>query len=722
MRILNSFLKILLWTLLAFFFLVCAFIIFILNYDWDRSRPWINKRVSEAIGRSFSIDGHVAVGWNRPDNEKGWRSYIPWPRFTAETLRIKNPEWAKKPYWITLDKIAFDVEVLPLLYKDVVIPRLTMTQPYMDLERLAEDKVNWDVTLSSSPTVWKVNLQEVSFATGQVDISDKIKKLEAAININTLGQAIEVDELKKAQEKAKEKTQTQASSSKQNQKNSHLSSNDTNSASKASSNTSNNASDNANTYAFGLTVKGTFNNAPVKGTGKIGGLISFVDKQNRFPIQADFNAADNHFTFTGSLSDPANLAAFDVQLSVSSISMAHLYELTGITLPETPPFKTHGHLIGNLRKGKRYFKYQHFSGTVGSSDLSGSLQYYADPKPKLSGNVSSQKLVFADLAPLIGADSNAKKAKRGAAPQKTTKAVPTEQFRTERWRAMDADVVFTGKQIIKQGSLPVSDLHTHLMMKDGVLTLNPLEFGVAGGSLAGNIHLDGSKVPMKGNFDITAKRLKLKQLFPTLDLMRTSIGQVSGQAKLEAVGNSPAAWMASSNGEVKLVLQEGQISSLLLEEAGLNVANIVVTKMFGDKTVKINCAAADFIVKQGVLDSHLFAIDTEDALISVDGTVNLATEQMNLDINPKTKGFRIFSLRSPLYVKGTFKKPDVGVKIQPLLLRGGGAIGLGLINPAAALIALIAPSNNDILPCKNLMANAGKPIAPPSTKKKTTRR
>jgi len=709
MRILKSFLKILLWTLLVVFLLVCAAIIFILNVDWDRSRPWINKRVSEAIGRSFSIDGHVSVGWNRPGNEKGWRSYIPWPRFTAETLRIKNPEWAKKPYWVTLDKIYFDVEVLPLLYKDVVIPRLSITQPYIDLERLAEDKVNWNVSLSSSPTVWKVNLQEVSFATGQIDISDKIKKLEATLNINTLGQVIEVEDLKKAQEKAKQ--QTHAASLKQHKTNSQLSSIDKGAKS------SSHLSDDPNTYAFGLTVKGTFNNAPVKGTGKIGGLISFIDKQSHFPIQADFNAADNHFTFTGTLSDPANLAAFDVQLSVSSISMAHLYELTGITLPETPPFKTHGHLIGNLRKGKRYFKYQNFTGKVGGSDLSGSLQYHADPKPKLSGNVSSQKLVFADLAPLIGADSNAKKAKRGAAPQKTTKAVPTEQFRTERWRAMDADVVFTGKQIIKQGSLPVSDLHTHLIMNDGVLTLNPLAFGVAGGSLAGNIHLDGSKVPMKGNFDITAKSLKLKQLFPNLDLMRTSIGQVSGQAKLRAVGNSPAAWMSTSNGEVKLVLQEGQISSLLLEEAGLNVANIVVTKMFGDKTVKINCAAADFIVKQGVLDSHLFAIDTQDALISVDGKVNLASEQLNLDINPKTKGFRIFSLRSPLYVKGTFKKPDVGVKIQPLLLRGGGAIGLGLLNPAAALIALIAPSNNDILPCKSLMASAGKPIAPTSTKK-----
>ena len=97
--------------------------------------------------------------------------------------------------------------------------------------------------------------------------------------------------------------------------------------------------------------------------------------------------------------------------------------------------------------------------------------------------------------------------------------------------------------------------------------------------------------------------------------------------------------------------------------------------------------------------------------------VNLATEQLNLDITPKTKGVRIFSFRSPLYVKGTFKNPDVGIKFQSLLLRGGGAVGLGLINPAAALIALVAPGNNDILPCKSLMSGAREALPKPRGQK-----
>jgi hypothetical protein len=120
-------------------------------------------------------------------------------------------------------------------------------------------------------------------------------------------------------------------------------------------------------------------------------------------------------------------------------------------------------------------------------------------------------------------------------------------------------------------------------------------------------------------------------------------------------------------------------------------------------------------VTDGVLDSRVFALDTQDAIINVDGTVNLKDETMDLGAHPHTKGFRIFTLRSPLYVKGTFKNPHVGVNAAALAVRGSAMVGLGLINPFAALIPLIAPSNNKPLPCQQLLTamQAQHPTAPP---------
>jgi hypothetical protein len=87
---------------------------------------------------------------------------------------------------------------------------------------------------------------------------------------------------------------------------------------------------------------------------------------------------------------------------------------------------------------------------------------------------------------------------------------------------------------------------------------------------------------------------------------------------------------------------------------------------------------------------------------------------LDLGVHPHTKGFRIFSLRSPLYAKGTFKDPHVGVNAAALALRGGAAVGLGLINPFAALLPLLAPSNNKPLPCSQLLSQVRQaPTAPP---------
>jgi uncharacterized protein involved in outer membrane biogenesis len=179
-----------------------------------------------------------------------------------------------------------------------------------------------------------------------------------------------------------------------------------------------------------------------------------------------------------------------------------------------------------------------------------------------------------------------------------------------------------------------------------------------------------------------------------------------------------AALMGDADGNVKLLMNDGAISKTLLETAGLNIANVVVEKMFGDKTVKINCAAVDLDGDNGLFTSRLFVFDTDDATINVDGTVNFANEHMDLDVVPHTKGFRVFSLRSPLYVKGTFKQPDVGVHAGPLILRGGGALALGVLAPPAALLALIAPSHNEQTnTCAKVLSSLRDIPAPRSIKK-----
>jgi uncharacterized protein involved in outer membrane biogenesis len=773
--------KIIAWLVAIIVILIVALTIFILTFDWNRARPYINDKVTQAIGRPFAINGDLKVGWQHPVGETGWRGWVLWPRFSAANISVGNPDWTRQPQFATLDEIDFQVKVLPLLAHDIVIPAINLVNPSVDLERLLDGRNNWTFKLASSsgPSEWRLDLHDIAFAKGNIALSDQQKKVELQMVVDTLGQPIPLGEAIKQQEAASRNASAEAigksgASKLTAQANAQaaseaaaasaaaasgasatdLNASGTTAAAGASgasaagafrapgraaseapgaatsgtavasapassaseAGTAAGAQRQIPPYAIGWTLKGTYNKTPVSGSGKVGGVLALQDANRSFPVQADVKTGDLHVGVVGTITDPAHLAAVDLRLWLQGNSMAHLYSLTGVTLPETPPYATEGHLVGQFKSGGNVFKYENFTGRVGGSDLNGSLTYTArEPRPLLQGDLVSHLLQFSDLAPVIGADSKASKARRGdATEQPSSKALPVEEFHTDRWKAIDVDVKFTGRRIVKDVNLPITDLYTHVVMTDGVLSLEPLKFGVAGGSLASDIQLDGSATPLKARFSTSARHLKLKQLFPNFKTMQSALGEINGDAALTATGNSPAALAATSNGEVKALVTDGTVSLLLMEAAGLNVANVVYEKLFDNRDVKINCAAADFVATNGVLDSRVFALDTDDAVIDIDGNVNLRDESMNLGVHPHTKGFRVFSLRSPLYVKGTFKDPHVGVNAAALAVRGGAAIGLGLINPFAALIPLLAPSNNKPLPCTQLLTQVRQaPTAPP---------
>jgi uncharacterized protein involved in outer membrane biogenesis len=161
---------------------------------------------------------------------------------------------------------------------------------------------------------------------------------------------------------------------------------------------------------------------------------------------------------------------------------------------------------------------------------------------------------------------------------------------------------------------------------------------------------------------------------------------------------------------VKILINDGAVSKLLLEEIGLNVGNIIITKLVGDEPEKLNCAAADIVAKQGLWRPQIFVIDTEPMTINVDGSINLADETLDMTIHPHSKGVRVLSLRSPLYLRGTLKHPDAGVEKGPLLARGAGAAVLGVVAaPVAALAALVAPSHDEENACRGVIETMRKP-------------
>lgn len=655
-------LKYLAVTIMALIALLALLLAFASTFNWNRLKPWINDKVATATGRTFAINGDLSFSWERPPEQQiGWRRFVPWPHIRAQDIVLGNPEWSRTgPTMARLRQADATVNPLALFTKTISVRTLVLDEGNLVLEKSKDDKNNWTFDKQDKEkSSWKFALHSLAIKKGNVRYVDPAKKADATARIDT---------------------------------------------------------DQDGTVNFKL--NGTFNEGAVSGGGKAGGLLTLMDHNVQYPVQALLKVGETTITADGSLTDPSHPSALDLKLKILGASMADLFPLSGIVLPETPKFSTEGRVKGSFKENDIRVRYENFKGKVGESDIGGTLEYlHQKPRPLLRGEVESDTLRLTDLRALVGTDENINR-KSEEAKIPPGKVLPVSPFKTERWGKMDVQVKFRGKHIVRDKALPVDHLETNIALDNGVLALAPLNFGLAGGRLTTELRIDGRGDPAKARMKVSARGLRLKEMFPKVESMQASIGEVNGEAQLSAAGNSIAALLASANGEVKALISQGSISKFILEAAGLNIASAVAAKMFGDHQVQLNCMAADFGVTDGVMHTRTFVIDTSDATILADGNISFRDEKLDLTVHPDSKGVRVISLRSPLYVAGTFKKPDVGVDKGVVAAKAAAAAILGVAAaPAAALLALINPGPGEDSPCAQLLQQAGKkPQAPPPGK------
>lgn len=710
--------------------LLVAIILFIINYDLNRVKPWIEQKVSEATGRSFSIAGPLSADWHWPQPlDTGWRRWIPGVTVHAEQLTLGNPVDfatpeaparavsglpalpARQSLTVPVPDAATDVtsakadakppaaktagkadtqpdakpaaanadqgvpakqaaagardpammasiahasaslRLWPLLARHVQIDSLALDEPDIVFARREDGKVNWQFERrEKSDNPWGFDVGELRIRQGWLGYLDGPIDLAMRARLATIDNA---------------------------------------------------PADSPYGLAFALT--GSYGKADVTGQGKAGPVLSLREQEINYPLQFSARAGSVAATAEGILANPVKLSGLDFDVTLKAASMADLYPLTGLVLPNTPAFETRGHLTGSLEPQKAVWKYEDFKGKVGRSDLAGSLTYTsAKPRPRLEGFMRSEQLRLADLVPVLGtSEAKAERAKATGG-----KILPDNTFEIGRWNAMDLDLKFDGKKIISSDKLPIDALSTHAVLKNGVLRLDPLRFDVARGKFDTVVMLDSNKKPLAGDIRGTVAGLKLSALFPKVELMEKSLGQVDGALALNAQGNSVAKLLGTSTGEFKLYVRNGTLSAELLDLAGLNVGSIVVAKLFGnEREVQLQCAVADFAVNKGVARARVAKLATPEANVEMTGTIDMGRELFDLNIKPEALKWKFFSLRTPLNVVGPFSQPKVRPEVGPLALRAGAAVAAAAIAPVAlALVPITVPAAEDDANCGRLLA------------------
>ena len=639
--------------------------------DWNALKGPVERFASARSGRTVSIAGALRVQ--------------PWsfaPRLSAEGLTVGNPKWetSQQPL-VRIRKLEVQLELLPLLRGQLILPRVELREPHVYLHRDDAGRANWTfentkpANAPAAPPPRLPVVRDFLIDRGQLVVHDEILKLSLDGTINALQRA-----------------------------------------------------SNDDPRAFRVEGKGTLNGKPFV-TNIAGGPLINLDPDRPYPFEAHIEAGDIRVAASGEMKKPFDLARLTLDVTASGSDLADGYYLTQLALPNTPPYK----LSLRIERDAANVRVSQMHGTVGTSDVGGELLIDLSRKrPAVTGHLQSKHLALADLAAPLGTAPRAassvaqvaekpKPSTRGREqPAPADNVFPTARLQVERVRAMDADVKFSAHSI-QAGSLPLKEVAFHIRLEDGVLSVDPFAFEMDQGKLEGVARVDVQGMRPRTRIDVRARDIQLDQLKGKAPDARPPLGGVlEARAVLEGFGDSVHDFVADANGQITMVVPNGQVNAAFAELTGIDITR-GLGLLLTDKNNReeLRCGVAQFAVRDGTMQAQTLVFDTTDVKITGQGAVQLGPERLDLSVKGEPKHLRLTRLRTPIEVGGTLRKPRIGVKPGKTLAQGAVAAAIGaVLSPFAAIVAFVDPGLAKDENCSALLSSA--PLRPAKTASETT--
>ncbi len=599
----------------------------------------IVHEVSRATGRPVQIAGKVTVHLFRAN-----------PELTIEGLRIANPAWTASPDMLSVKKFDATLSLKSLLRFQLIFPQVTLDSPAIDVERDSPARANWDFSTAGKRTANKSPsaplqipvIQQLHLTQGTLNAADRVRKLtfKGQVSVAETGNAADV-------------------------------------------------------HALQVRGTGTLNGKPFQ--LKLDGepLIG-VQPSKPYGFETSVSAADIKLGAHVTIAHPFDLAALQASFHVSGSDLADVYYLTGLALPNTPPYDVSGTLV----RDKLRFNVDDFHGTLGGSDVAGNLSLDTGrERPKLTATLVSKQLHLADLAAPLGTQATpARKSATlatpatppAAPPAATTLLLPDADLQVQRVRGMDADVQFDAASLTT-ATVPVKKLRFHLTLDNGKIALDPLTFALPQGLFSGTVIIDAQGATPQTRIDMKLSNVDLAQFKPKSSKEAPLEGEILGRVKMRGSGSSVHKAAADADGEITLVIPNGKMRETLAELTGIDLSRglgLILTK--NQHETEVRCGVASFQADNGDLRATTLLIDTTNVLITGQGQIDLKNEALDLSLRGQPKKVRIFRLRTPITVRGSLLKPKIGVQLGKLAAQTGGAVALGaLLTPVAAVLAFV---------------------------------
>ncbi|HET7203990.1 MAG TPA: AsmA family protein [Steroidobacteraceae bacterium] len=609
-----------------------------LAWDWNWFKAPIERRVSAATGREFRIAGPLDVDLGRIIIVR------------AEDMSLANARWSLTPEMGRADLLRIEVPFWPLLRGERTLRRVDVVRPALLLERTRRGAANWHFegrTRARPAATW--SLGELRVHDGRLDVRDAPLDTDLRLTVDS-------------------------------------------------------STPQAGDESVRLLVRGSgrYRGHPFQLVGTADSPVALLERADAaYRVDFSARAGATRGRLHGALQVPLNPDRFTVDAELRGDDLEDLYPLIGLAVPSTPPYR----IEGRLERRGRVVTLKDLRGIVGDSDVAGVVGVdLSGDKPLLNADIASTHLDLDDLGGFIGLppstregesaspEQRAEAARRAASPR----LLPDKDYDLRKLSSVNANFHLHADEV-DAGKWPIQSLAFRLRLRDGLLEVEPVDLGFAGGRIAGDVRLDAREPRINAGANLALRSIDLEQVWP--NMKPPNVGRINGHIDLRGRGNSVADMLATSDGAVQLGMGRGRFSNLLLELAGLDVAESLKFLLGKDKTVALRCAYGDFAVEGGKVQTQSLVFDTTDTVMFGEGTVNLEHEALALELRPEPKDFSPVSLRGPLQIDGTLKDPKFRPEAKSLVGRAAVAAALYAITPPAALLALIETGPGENVDC-----------------------
>lgn len=602
--------KILGWTagiFIGLLLIAAGTIHFVATSDYLRGQ--IEGRASDLTGRKTKI-AKVAVQW-------GWTSNV-----KLEGIEVANAQWGKAPYMLKVDQVDVDIRLWPLLGGNLVLPRLVLRKPEVQIETGDEEQLNW-------------SMGETPLVTGAAKALEPDNRFDAPL-IGTL----EISDGKLGYRDPKRKLELDGTVSTATGK----------------------AGEGPEAE---LSVKGKLEGQPLEVRFIGGSVLMLRDTEQPYPLDLDVSFGGTKLKMKGTVQDPFKWTGANVDLTLSGPNLSDIYPLLGIPGPPTPPYT----ITGKLEREPGLWKFVQSKWRVGESDLTGEVTIDERRKPEfLTAKLVSQKLVFEDLAPLVGAtparrtNVSPKQAQTQAQLEASGDLFPNVPLHVEKLRAMNMDVTLDAKRVIAPPWLPVQALSFRVLIQDGSASVKPLALSVlGGGAIAGELAIDARTDVPKVKASVRLTDIELKNFFRQSRYFDATQGRIQGRVALAGNGRSLAQVMGTANGHMAFALGGGSVSSLMVSLAGLQIFDALVLYVAGDNRIPIRCAVGRLNFQQGNVTFDRTLLDTQKSVLHVKGQLSLKSQALKAEIDSDPKSFDLLDLHGAVLVEGKLRTPRVSL-------------------------------------------------------------